>query len=126
MALPNDITLNVDTTYSRTRTGASSGTFSDASAPVSSPQSFFVGHETAKNGRVSSVVQFDHAAIVDTSSTACCGELESDLVRVQVKLMYNPIKGRTDIDTKIVELRDDAVAFISDAANWAKLLNKEA
>ena len=126
MALPNDILLNVDTTYSRTSTRATSGTFHDATAALTAPQSIFVGHEVAKTGRVSSVVQFDNSMVVDTSSTACCGDLESDLVRVQVKLMYNPIKGRTDIDTKILELRDDAVAFISDAGNWAKLLNKEA
>lgn len=116
----SDITIGTNT-YSLTTQRASSSVRSDASQPLESPVMLNVGHEVGKLGRVSTVVYLDSMETL----TGEDGIPKDDTVRAQFKIQYDPTLGRVGLETEIERLRDQLIAFLGDATNWTKLLNKE-
>lgn len=125
MAFLNDITLDTNKLYSRILTGRNSGGWSDVAANLDSPRTFTISHETAKNGRVNSVVYFDVADFI-ACDTTCGSTPTTSTARVQLKLSYNPKEGYTALDTDIDAIKALLSEFINDSGRWAKFKNKEA
>ena len=118
--LNQDITLGTSV-YSLITQRATSSLRSDASRALDLPVSLTVAHETASSGRISSAAYLDSDEVVEDAN----GVPSTDTVRVMLKLQYNPLSGRTTTETELLRLRDQVIAFISDATNWDKMLNKE-
>jgi hypothetical protein len=115
-----DITLDTRT-YSLKSQRTASSVRSDASAPVSEPNLLTISHETAKNGRVSSVIILEDQAVITSVSTTPL----VDSIKCQFKLQYNPLVGRTDVETVILDLIAKLSAGINDSAFIDKFLNQE-
>lgn len=116
-----DITLEGQT-YALQSQRTNSSVRSDASQPVSEPNTLTISHEKAKNGRVSSAVILDDTKIVSTAGATIP---VADTVKVLLKIQYNPVGGRIDNDTVVENLVAQIVAFASNASNIDKLLNQE-
>lgn len=125
MAFNNDIILDTDKTYSRILTGRTSGKWSDVSQNVDSPKTLTISHETAKNGRVNSVIIVD-SSLPNICETTCATDPASSTIKAQFKLSYNPIEGYTDIDVALTGIIDLLMEVVNDPARIAKLKNKEA
>lgn len=113
----NIVTLT--STYNLTTTRPTSSIRSDSAKPLDNPRVMTVSHDIAKSGRVSSVVYID-----DTLTTVVAGVASSSNVRVQLKLSYNPLEGRTDIASDIAVIYAELKEFLT-PANLTKILNKE-
>lgn len=107
------------TTYSLRAQRMASSVRGDSTQPVSEPRLLTISHETAKNGKVSSVLMIDDTAVVSSGTTA-----SSDTIRALLKIQYNPLSGRTGIEAVINSAIDDLKALLT-PANITKLLNKE-
>lgn len=118
-----DITIGTDI-FSLITQRASSSVRQDGAKDLTNPCTLSISHETAKNGKISSVVILDSEEVIPCND-ACSTVPLSDNIRLQMKLQYNPSSGRLLIDTEIARLQVQMLAFISDATNWSKLLNKE-
>jgi len=114
----SDLTVGTRT-YSLRSQRMSSSLRGDATRTVSNPRLLTISHETAKNGKVSSVMMIDDTAVVTNGTSVV-----NDTIRVMVKLQYNPLVGRTDITTTIMAAIDELQALLVEA-NVTKLLNKE-
>lgn len=114
-----DITLNTKS-YVMKAQRATSSVRGVATRPVSEPLSLTISHETAKNGRVSSVIMIDDTAVVQSGTSVA----HAETLRAMLKIQYNPLSGRTSIDAAVQALCADIVAFAT-PANITKLLNKE-
>jgi len=121
MSYSADITLLTNTYSERSRRDYAS-VRSNASEPLSEPNLLTLSHETAKNGRVSSVVIFDDTKIV---SLAGASLTTTDTVRTMFKVQYNPLGGRTDNEAAINAAIAELIAFLGVADNVSKLLNQE-
>lgn len=121
MAFSDDIVLGTKT-YSLTIQRPTNSVRSDSTLAVDTPHLVTLSHETAKNGKVSSVAIVDFTAA--TTCTDTCGSAYDD-VRAMFKLQYNPTIGVVNLDTVIDNSIADLIAFLSDSANLAKLKNKE-
>lgn len=107
------------TTYSLRAQRMASSVRGDSTQPVSEPRLLTISHETAKNGKVSSIMMIDDTAVVSSGAVA-----SSDTIRVLLKLQYNPLSGRTDIEATVNSAIDDLKALLI-PANITKLFNKE-
>ena len=116
-----DITLGTQT-YSLQAQRANSSVRSDASQPLSEPNTLTISHELAKSGRYSTAVMLDDTKIV---SLVGATTPVPDTVRTMFKLQYNPLAGRTDVDADITNAIAQLIVFLSDPTNVDKLLNKE-
>jgi hypothetical protein len=116
----NDLALDT-TTFSLVTERPTSSLRADATAALDNPSLCNISHETAKNGKVSSVIYFDD----DKISTDANGIVTSSLVRTQFKVAYNPNEGRTDIETVIARQIVLLQAFLNGAGNVDKFVNKE-
>lgn len=93
----------------------------DATAPVENPVSLITSHETAKSGRVSSVVYFDDEKLVVTED----GVSVPSNIRTQFKISYDPTSGRNDIETVLARQLVLINTFLAYAPYMDKLLNQE-
>jgi hypothetical protein len=118
-----DITIGTNV-YSLTSQRTNSSLRSDPSTGLDNPNLMTISHEVAKNGKVSSVVILDSEVVVPCTDT-CTITPASDTIRLQLKVQYNPLIGRTDTATEIERLRVLLVTFASNATSFAKFLNKE-
>lgn len=114
-----DITLNTKT-YTLKAQRATSSVRGVSSRPVAEPLNLTISNETAKNGRVSSVIMIDDVKVVQVGTSIPT----ADTIRALLKIQYNPMSGRANIDTVVQALCADIVAFAT-PANITKLLNKE-
>lgn len=116
-----DLTLGTST-YSLQAQRTNSSVRSDASQPLSEPNTLTISHEVAKNGMRSSVIILDDIKVVSPDGIK---NVSADRLRTMAKFQYNPLGGRlaieADIKAQIVEL----TAFLADDANITKLLNME-
>lgn len=120
MALAPDLSTTTPVaTFSLVTTRANSSIRGDASQPLDEPRVLTVSHESSTNGKVSSAIMLDDAANVSSLGIA-----NSSGVRVMVKIQYNPIEGRTDIEATVNELYAQLTQLL-DAPTINKLLNKE-
>lgn len=117
------ITIGTNT-YDLTTQRANSSLRSDASTGLDNPNLMTVSHDTASNGKVSSVIIFDSEEVIPCNDT-CVTSPQSDNIRVMMKIQYNPTSGRAAIATEIDRLRVLLDTFTSDATNWGKFINKE-
>lgn len=118
-----DITLG-SATFSLVRQRENSSLRRDPAAALETPQSLTISHETAKNGRVSSVIYFDHDEVIDCDST--CGiPGASANIRTQFKISYNPSDGIVDIDTILAKQLAEMELWLVAADNMTKFRNKE-
>lgn len=115
----NNITLDT-TVFSLVKELPTSSLRRDATQPLDNPVGVTVSHEVSKAGRVSSVIYFDDEKIVDVG-----GVPVPSLVRVQMKVTYNPLEGRTDIDSVLQKGIDVIESFTGDATNVTKFTNLE-
>lgn len=120
MSYNNDLTLGT-TTFSLISERPTSSLRADGTATLDNPSFSTISHETAKSGKVSSVIYFDDEKVL----TAPDGAVESSLVRSQFKISYDPTQGRTDIEAVVAAQIALLVAFLGDAGNVTKFLNKE-
>lgn len=106
-------------TYSLTAQRVNSSIRGDASQPLSEPNLLTISHENAKNGRRSSVIILDDTKIVGGTT------IVPSTVRTLLKLQFNPLEGRTDIETALAAQIAEVVEFLSNPALVAKILNQE-
>lgn len=106
-------------TYTLRAQRMSSSVRGDATQLVSEPRLLTISHETAKNGKVASVMMIDDTAVVSNGTT-----VSSDTIRILFKIQYNPLSGRTDIETVINSAIEELKELLS-TENTTKLLNKE-
>lgn len=125
MAYSNDITLDANTTFSRTVTGRNYGVFSNPASVLEKPEDLTVSHETTKSGLVNSVVIITNSDIISCGDTSSCSLPVSALIKAQFKLSYNPKVGFTDLTQQLADIRTQISEFINTPALWAKFLNKE-
>jgi hypothetical protein len=119
--LTSDLTTTTPVaTFSAISTRATSTLRSDAAQPLDEPRIVTVSHETQKNGKVSSVIYID-----DTKNVLSGVTVVPSLCRVQLKLQYNPLEGRVDIDATMAELYAQLTEIVSTGTNFDKILNKE-
>lgn len=123
MSMSTDITLGT-ASYSTTVSRPTSTVRNDGTQPIDEPISLTVSHETAKNGKVNSVVYIDIIEKVPCDS-ACQLTPGVSGVRGQFKLSYNPLEGAADLAANTALAIDQIKLFLSDTALVAKLLNKE-
>jgi len=121
--LPSDITLNTNT-YALQTQRANSSVRGDSARPLETPVTLEIAHETAKNGRVSSVIILSSHELVAGASLSCPTAPISDALRVQFKMQYNPTIGRTGIDAEILRLKTDLISFIT-SADFDRIVNRE-
>lgn len=96
--------------------GYANSRYSAQSVVLTAPQTIDFKHEANKSGLVNSVVIFKDNAKVTPES-------KFSEVKLQVKLTYNPLEGRTDIEAVLLRQLDEAKTIID--AEIASLLNKE-
>lgn len=123
MAMPNDIVLDGQT-FSLVSNTANSSLRKDPARDAVSPATLRIASETTKNGQINSVIQLVDATLVPCGTGCSIVPLMSE-VKLQLKLSYNPLEGRTDIDTAITDLRADLTAFMADTSLMTKFLNQE-
>lgn len=116
----SDITIGTENYALRTQR-ASSSVRAEISQPVSEPRLLTISHENVKSGRVSSAVMLDDSKVVQIGASAPT----LDTMRVMVKIQYNPLSGRTDIDAEIKAMITTLTTFLGVAGNVTKLLNQE-
>ena len=96
---------------------------SDANALLEEPFNMVVSHETnVKTGKVSSLVSFDSSK---PGSPDTDGNVAVDIIKVQLKLVYNPTVGRTGVEDSVLHLYDLLADFMAQTDVKNKLLNKE-
>lgn len=123
MSISTDVTLGL-AVYSATVTRPTSTIRNDSSQPIDEPIALTISHETAKNGKVSSVVYIDISEKVPCTST-CQVTPGLSNVRGQFKLSYNPLDGATDLAAHTALAIEQIKLFLGDAALVAKFMNKE-
>lgn len=106
-------------TYSLRAQRTASSVRGDATRAVSAPRLLTISHETANNGKVSSVMMIDDTAVVTNGTTVA-----NDTIRAMIKIQYNPLVGRTDT-TAVINSLIDELKLLLVAGNITKLLNKE-
>lgn len=116
----SDITLGT-TTFSLRTQRVNSSIRSDATQPLNEPNTLTISHDVAGSGRVSSAVMLDDVKVVQVGTSSPV----ADTVRVMLKVQYNPVSGRVDIDDDVNALIAELVAFLGTPANVVKLLNRE-
>jgi hypothetical protein len=116
-----DITLATNT-YSLKTQNPNNSIRSDASQPVSEPNTLTISHEYAKSGKQSSVVIFDDKKLVSLPGATVP---VADQVRTMFKIQFNPLAGRTDIEAVITQQVAELTAFLADSGNIDKLMNGE-
>jgi hypothetical protein len=118
--LPNDVTLNSNT-YALQTQRANSSIRGDGGRDLDKPVTLAIAHETTNSGKVSSVVYFDSAEVMDTNT---CPTPITDNIRVQLKIQYNPKSGRSGIETEIARLITDLNSFMA-SSDFDRFLNQE-
>lgn len=118
------ITLTA-TNYDLNLQNARSSVRSDATAPLASPRTLTISHETnTKSGLVSSAVLLSNAQVVPVGTSNV-----TDVAKVYLKLQYNPANGRASLEADIKAMITEMVDFLADPVNGAvfvdKLLNLE-
>lgn len=121
--LPSDIILDTNTYALRTQR-LNSSVRADVNRDLAKPVTLTISHETAKSGRVSSVVIFDSAEVIDCDAS-CNLTPTTDNIRMQVKLQYNPLSGRVATEAEIERLYEQVQLFLTDNALWVRFLNQE-
>lgn len=117
--LQNNIPLaasaaTVDKIYAQ----ATRSKFSDENRALLNPLTLEIAHGVSKDGTVSTVV------IANDDQLVVGRELEGPKrVKVQIKFMYDPLGGRTDIESTIANLITDLASVTN--GNLPSLLNKE-
>lgn len=114
-----DLTINTRT-YNLIAQRATSSVRSDATQPLSEPNTLTISHENVKSGRRNSVVILEDQKTISNGTA-----IINDSMKIMVKVSYNPFSGRTDIGVDLENLRAELVAFLSVPANFTKLLNQE-
>lgn len=120
MLLPDISTTTPIATFSLVSQRATSSLRSDAAQPVDEPRTLTVSHEVQTNGKVSTAVFLDDVGNVSSITNAM-----SSSVRVLLKFQYNPLEGRTDLDTVVPELITQLVEILESPNFVDKLMNKE-
>lgn len=115
----NSLTIGTDT-FDKQTIRPLSATYVDNNQTLSNPRSLTISHEIGKSGQVATAVILDDNAIVPIGNSNV-----TDKVRVLFKIQYNPLQGRTGLDTAIKAAIVQLTGFMSDSANVVKLLNKE-
>lgn len=113
------ITIGTDV-FAKTIVRPTSAVYADNNQTLSNPRSLTISHEVGKSGQVATAVILDDSAIVPVGNTNV-----NDKIRVLFKVQYNPLQGRSGLDTAIKAAIVQLSSFMSDDANVAKLLNKE-
>lgn len=103
-------------TYDKTIQGYGNSSFSVEDPTFKVSRKLTVSHTTAKSGVVNSVVYIDDKRTTDPLKNP-------SNVRMQIKVQYNPLEGRTDTLATLNSLKADLDAFF--AANLGSILNKE-
>lgn len=116
----SDITLGT-TLYSLRTQRVNSSVRADPTQNLKEPKTLTISHDVAGSGRVSSAVILDDIAVVQIGASSP----QSDAVRVMLKLQYNPLSGRADIEATVAAQLAELVAFMGTPANITKLLNRE-
>lgn len=124
MAYPSDITIGLDV-YALQTQRATSSVRSDSTRPLDKPRTLFIGTETAKSGRKSSLVKFVSSEVIPCDATCNVTTPTTDNVEIQFKVVRNPSSGRATTQAEIDALLAQALAFLSDATNVTRLLNSE-
>lgn len=121
--LPSDILLDTRTFALQTQR-TNSSVRGDAAKDLDNPSTLTVAHETAKSGRVSSVIIVDSAAVVDCDAS-CNLTPTTDNIRVQFKVQYNPLSGRTDTGAEILAVKAVLEEFLSTPDLFDRFMNRE-
>lgn len=122
-----DIILNdgvADRTYSLTQQRTTSSLRSDATRDVTTPRYVTIAHEKAKDGTISSVIYIDSEEVIACNDT-CATTPTIDKLRVQLKIVRNPLSGRATIEEDVEELLEQVINLITEGSNRAKFLNQE-
>lgn len=123
MAMSPDITIDA-VTYSSSIVKPNSTVRADATQPVTDPDYMTVSHETAQNGRVSSVIIFEDIKAIPCNDTCQIVPGQSS-IKAMLKIQYNPKDGREDFNAALVNLLAAINTASGDAALMDKFLNKE-
>jgi len=123
MAFASDIIIGT-ATFSASTIKSNSTVRGNPASDLDNPDNLTISHETASSGRVSSVVILDEGYVIPCNDT--CGTAPAlDKTRVLFKIQYDPATGPADLKIALTAQIAAMVAFVSDAANVIKLLNKE-
>lgn len=125
MSLPVDIILAADTTFSLITQYPTSSLRGIAAAPLDKPVTLRVAHDTAKSGRVSSVIQVKLEEFLPCDANACNTAPTMSNVTVQLKISYDPTDGSTTTDDRIESGFEYVNEIMTTTALWDKFKNKE-
>jgi hypothetical protein len=95
----------------------------DATYSITNPHEVLISQETFKDGRKSAGVVFKDTTITD--SISCPDTKIRDAVSAMVKVQFNPLSSRADIEADLNAQLDLLVAFLGVADNRTKLINGE-
>lgn len=123
MAFPDKITLQTVDFDLVSRSGTRA-VRSDPLTELDNPSTLLISHETAKNGRVSSVVMREENVVISCNDT-CDIVPQTSNVKVMLKIQYNPLEGYPDQAVVIERLFQQIIAAEILTDFLPKMLNKE-
>lgn len=93
---------------------------SNATRPMSEPQTLTISHEETKSGVRNSVVILEDVEVINTGTSVI-----KDSIKAQLKLSLKPYSGRVNNEDVARALFASLTAFVADPSNIDKLFNKE-
>lgn len=113
-----------EVTYTLVQQNAKASQRVEVESPIGAPKTLKLSHQVEKSGRVSSVVIFQDV-IPRTNDWVCVNDFEYDLMKMQLKLQYLPLPGRTDIEDTLDDMWNRLKEFFDDENNRKKFYRKE-
>lgn len=118
-----DITLNTRM-YSLQVQRPYSSVRSVAAETPSEPRTLTISHDTAKSGRVASLVKVTKTFLVPKTVNGITSYVKED-IEVYTVRKFNPNSGIPNLESELALLQDDLVAFLTEPGTVTKLDNKE-
>jgi hypothetical protein len=110
--------------YSTTSVKSNSTIRKDGARPIEDPALLTISHETAKSGRVNSVMIIDDTVMVPCNDT-CQIVPGVSSIKGLVKFSYNPKEGRTDLRTSLDSIVAQLTAMLGNQTLMDQFFNLE-